>query len=57
MIVGIHQPNFFPWLGFFDKMVHCDVFILLDDVQFIKRGYQNRVQLKYPTGSNWFTLP
>ncbi len=57
MIVGIHQPNFFPWLGFFDKMVHCDVFIILDDVQFIKRGYQNRVQLKYPTGSNWFTLP
>ena len=37
MIVGIHQPNFFPWLGFFDKMAHCDVFILLDNVQFIKR--------------------
>jgi WbqC-like protein family len=57
MIVGIHQPNFFPWLGFFDKMCKCDLFILLDTVQFIKRGYQNRVQLKYPNGAQWFTLP
>jgi hypothetical protein len=57
MIVGIHQPNFFPWLGFFDKMVKCDVFILLDMVQFIKRGYQNRVQIKWPNGPQWLTVP
>jgi len=29
-------------VGFFDKMLHSDVFVLLDTVQFIKRGYQNR---------------
>lgn len=57
MIVGIHQPNFFPWLGFFDKMVKSDVFILLDTVQYTKEGYQNRVQIKGPTGPQWLTVP
>lgn len=33
MVVGIHQPNYFPWMGYFDKMDKADVFILLDDVQ------------------------
>lgn len=32
MIVGIHQPNYLPWLGYFHKMQSCDVFVLLDDV-------------------------
>lgn len=33
MIVGIHQPNYFPWMGYFDKMDISDTFILLDEVQ------------------------
>src|SRR3954471_2378867 len=47
MIVAIHQPNFFPWLGWFDKLARCDRFCLLDDVQFPKKGgtWINRVQL------------
>ncbi|MBS4172198.1 WbqC family protein [Bacillus sp. FJAT-49736] len=32
MIVGIHQPNYLPWIGYFHKMLSCDVFVLLDDV-------------------------
>lgn len=33
MMVGIHQPNYFPWMGYFDKMDKSDIFILLDEVQ------------------------
>jgi len=32
MIVGIHQPNYIPWYGFFHKMLSSDVFVILDDV-------------------------
>lgn len=57
VIVTVHQPNLFPWLGFFDKMAKADMFIFLDHVQFTKRGYQNRVKVKGPHGSQWLTVP
>lgn len=57
MIVAAHQPNFAPWLGFFDKARRADVLVLLDTVQFIKRGYQNRTRVKAPTGAQWLTVP
>jgi hypothetical protein len=37
-IVAIHQPNFLPWLGFFNKIIQSNTFILFDDVQFPKTG-------------------
>jgi len=57
LIVSAHQPNFAPWVGFFDKMLHSDVLVLLDTVQFIKRGYQNRTRVKGPGGAQWLTVP
>ena len=57
MIVSAHQPNFAPWLGFFDKARHSDVVVLLDTVQFIKRGYQNRTRIKAAGGPQWLTVP
>ena len=57
MIVSAHQPNFAPWLGFFDKALHSDVLVLLDTVQFTKRGYQNRAQVKGVDGPQWLTVP
>lgn len=44
MIVAIHQPNFVPWLPFFDKMAAVDVFVILSHCQFEKNGFQNRFQ-------------
>jgi hypothetical protein len=57
VIVAAHQPNFAPWLGFFDKMLHADVLVLLDAVQFTKRGYQNRTRIKGSSGPHWLTVP
>ena len=59
-VVAIHQPNFFPWLGYFAKLARADVFVLLDHVQFQKKGgnWTNRVQVL--TGGDregWLTAP
>lgn len=58
-IVAIHQPNFLPWLGFFDKIARSDVFVLLDNVQFPKKGgiWTNRVQILMSGQANWMTVP
>src|SRR6266849_1228190 len=58
MIVAIHQPNFLPWLGYFNKLLRSDVFVLFDDVQFPRaKTVVNRVLIKTPQGPNWITVP
>lgn len=60
MIVAIHQPNFFPWLGFFDKIARADRFVLLDDVQFPRTGagsWGNRVKCLIAAEARWVTAP
>ncbi len=57
VIVTIHQPNFAPWTGYFDKMVRSDVFVLLDTVPFTKGGFQNRVKIKGVNAAQWLTVP
>jgi hypothetical protein len=57
MIVTIHQPDFLPWLGFFDRWKKSDIFIVLDDVQFIRRGWHHRDKIKTAQGIQWLTVP
>ena len=57
MIIAIHQPQFMPWLGYFDKMDSCDAFVLLDNVQYKKNEYQNRNRIKTSNGWQWLTVP
>ena len=57
LTVAIHQPEAFPWLGFFDKMFHADVFVLLDSVQFEKNYFQNRNRIRTRDGWAWITVP
>ncbi|MBM3566310.1 MAG: WbqC family protein, partial [Alphaproteobacteria bacterium] len=54
--VVAHQPDFAPWLGFFDRLLDADVFIVLDDVQFLRRGWHHRDKIKTPRGPEWLTL-
>ena len=42
MKVAIHQPEHFPYMGFFEKMKTADIFVILDDVQYKKNNWQNR---------------
>jgi hypothetical protein len=57
MIVAVHQPQFLPWLGYFDKIDRADVFVLLDNVQFKKNEWQNRNKIKTAQGWQWLTVP
>lgn len=54
----IHQPHFFPWMGYFNKLLNADHFIVLDDVQFRPRYFQNRTNILHNSGSNlWLSIP
>lgn len=44
MRIAIHQPNFFPYYPFFQKMAEVDMFVILNHCQFEKNNYQNRFQ-------------
>ncbi len=59
VVCAIHQPNFFPWLGYFDKIKRADVFVFLDDVQNPKTGssWVNRARLNAFGKEKWYTCP
>jgi hypothetical protein len=57
MKIAISQPTYLPWLGYFDLIDQVDVFVLLDDVQFEKRSWQQRNRIKTPVGLQWLTVP
>ena len=57
MIVAIHQPQYLPWLGYFDKMDQADAFCHLDNVQFKKNEWQNRNRIRTADGRQWLTVP
>ena len=58
MIISIHQPEHFPYMGFFQKMSACDLFVILDNVKYKKGSFQNRNRFLNSSGNEeWFTVP
>lgn len=57
MIIGIHQPNYLPYLGFFDKMKQSDVFVIYDDAQFNKENFTHRNRIRIYHGWKYLTVP
>ena len=53
----ILQPTFMPWAGFFDLIDQADIFVILDDVQFSKQSWQQRNQLRGPSGLAMISMP
>jgi hypothetical protein len=55
--VGILQPGYLPWLGFFEQQLRSEVFVIYDDVQYDKHGWRNRNRIKGSNGPVWLTVP
>lgn len=53
----ILQPSYLPWRGFFHQILKADLFVFYDDVQYDKRGWRNRNQIKTARGKQWLTIP
>lgn len=57
MLFAAHQPHYLPWLRYLHKVAAVDVFVLLDDAQFTKNGWQNRTRIKGSEGPVLLTVP
>jgi hypothetical protein len=55
--IAILQSSYIPWKGYFDMIAAVDEFILFDDMQYTKRDWRNRNQIKTPQGVLWLTVP
>lgn len=53
----ITQSNYIPWKGYFDSINIADEFVLYDDMQFTRRDWRNRNQIKTRDGIKWLTIP
>lgn len=56
MIVGIMQPYFFPYIGYFQLINAVDQFIIYDDVNYIKQGWINRNRILLDGRVHYLTL-
>jgi hypothetical protein len=55
--IAVIQSNYIPWKGYFDILGRVDEFVLFDDVQYTRRDWRNRNQIKTPRGPRWLTIP
>ncbi len=56
-ILASHQPDFFPYMGYFYKIFQSDIFVFSDDVQYSKSGMHNYNEILTRNGPMKYTLP
>ena len=56
-VLSCIQPSYIPWKGYFHQIQKSDIFVFLDDVQYDKRSWRNRNQIKTRSGLKWLTVP
>lgn len=57
MITSIHQLNYLPWLGFFNKVKQSDTFVMFDIADYVKQKFQNRNKIRTKDGWIWLIIP
>ena len=59
--VSMHQPNFLPYIGFFDKIKKSDLFIIVDHCTFSKGKdnwhHRNKIRIFNEKGWDYLTVP
>ena len=55
--IAIMQPYLFPYIGYFQLLNSVDLFVLYDDVQYIKGGWINRNKIFDKNGDSYLTFP
>lgn len=57
MKVGIMQPYFLPYIGYFQLIAAVDVFVVYDNIKYTKKGWINRNRLLLNGADAVFSLP
>ena len=57
MKVTVHQPNYMPYLGIFNKIKNSDIYVMYDVAQYVKDRFDNRNKIRTREGELWLTIP
>lgn len=58
MKLGIMQPYFFPYLGYFELIAQTDQWVVFDVVQYNAKSWMNRNRILHPSkGWQYITVP
>ncbi|WP_323760973.1 WbqC family protein [Maricaulis sp.] len=55
--IGILQPVYLPWIGYFEQIDYVDHFVFQDDVQYTKNDWRNRNRICTKSGPTWLIVP
>ncbi len=56
-VLVVEQPNYIPWMGYFDLLDRSDIWVWYDDVQYTRRDWRNRNRVARAGEAIWLTIP